>query len=188
VAEIGGSLVCGGFGLWDVELRGLKGLRWWGGGCWVNSRVREGIKGGWGTGDWLRLMRVRMWGWGVVVGCILYPQEPPPSLSSHLISFRLDCLFPLFSFDVSSFASSSSRLCYLDRFSTCSSLRIFIPTDLLRLPLHSPSPSSSHLRPHPSFPIHHPSCPYFNSNPNPTSPSPSQSPLLPLTRILSQIL
>ena len=72
--------------------------------------------GGWGTGDWLRLMRVRVWGcgvgglggWEVVVGCI--PQEPPPSLSSHLIS-------SLFSFfDFSSFTSSSSRLCYLELF------------------------------------------------------------------------
>ncbi len=45
----------------------------------------------------------------------IYPQEPFPSLSSHLIS----SLFYFFNF--SSF-TSSSWLCYLDRFSTCSSL------------------------------------------------------------------
>lgn len=119
-----------------------------------------------------------MWGWGVVIGCI-------PSGTISILVFASH-LFPLFSFDFSSFATSS-RLCYLNRFSTCSSLRIFIPTDLLRLHLYSPSPSSSHLRPHPSFPIHHPSCPYSNPNPTSPSPSPSPPPLLPLTRILSQI-
>jgi len=42
-----------GFGLWDVELKGLEGLRWWGGGCWVNSRVagrKERVRDGW-VGD-----------------------------------------------------------------------------------------------------------------------------------------